>query len=455
MGFAPTDFRGAFRQSVSSPFIGRRTATGAGGSSLRRDLTKMRPIICHDCGLLLTAPSLPDGGVAACPRCGATLYRHRRDSIERALGLVVAALILFVVTHGSPFLTFRMEGLEQPSRLATGAVELYEQGLWPLAGLVFLVAILVPLIKLLSLAAVLTPLHRGRRPRWLAPLFRFCETLHPWAMMEVYLLGVFVAYVKLIDLATIDVGVGLFAFAALILVMVAIDSVLEPRDVWEEIRPSDHFPVPAAGPGRRLIGCHACALVSAVPAEPHGVATPCPRCGAALHHRKPDSIARTWALVLTSVILYVPANVFPMMTVISFGKGSPDTILSGVEELIAAGMWPLALLVFFASITVPLLKLLSLSFLLISVQRRSAWRRRDRTVLYRIIEGIGRWSMIDIFMISILVALVRLGSIATIEPGVAAIAFAGVVVITMIAAMVFDPRLIWDAAEERHERRQA
>jgi paraquat-inducible protein A len=172
----------------------------------------------------------------------------------------------------------------------------------------------------------------------------------------------------------------------------------------------------------------------------------CPRCGASLHDRKPDSIARSWALVIAALILYFPANFYPVMTVVSFGRGEPDTILGGVRHLIASGSWPLALLVFVASITVPVLKLLSLTVLLVTTQRRSRWRIRERTLLYRIIENVGRWSMIDIFMLSILVALVRLGSIASIEPGAGALSFAAVVVITMIAAMSFDPRLMWDGA---------
>jgi paraquat-inducible protein A len=135
------------------------------------------------------------------------------------------------------------------------------------------------------------------------------------------------------------------------------------------------------------------------------------------------------------------------MTVTSFGRGEPDTILSGVKVLIQAGMWPVALLVFFASITVPVLKIVALSYLLISVQFRSHWRPRDRTMLYRVVEAVGRWSMVDVFMISILVALVNLGAIASILPGPGAVAFASVVILTMISAMTFDPRLIWDAQE--------
>ena len=165
--------------------------------------------------------------------------------------------------------------------------------------------------------------------------------------------------------------------------------------------------------------------------------------------RDSNSISRTWALLIAAYILYVPANLLPVMTVISFGKGEADTILSGVEALIHAGMWPIALLVFFASIIVPVTKLLSLTYLLLSVHYKSQWRPRERTVLYRITEVIGRWSMIDIFMISILIALVKLEAVATIEPGMGAISFAAVVIITMFAAMGFDPRFIWDNMEEK------
>jgi paraquat-inducible protein A len=139
------------------------------------------------------------------------------------------------------------------------------------------------------------------------------------------------------------------------------------------------------------------------------------------------------------------------MTVTSFGKGTPDTIVSGVIELLHAGMWPIALLVFVASITVPVLKLVGLVYLLISVHRRSTWRLRDRTLLYRIVEGVGRWSMVDVFMIGILAALVALGNLATIAPGPGAIAFCAVVIITILAAMAFDPRLMWDISDEHND----
>lgn len=195
--------------------------------------------------------------------------------------------------------------------------------------------------------------------------------------------------------------------------------------------------------------CHDCALLVRAPAAgQHGH---CPRCGAPVHRRKVNSVARTWALTLTAAILYVPANVFPVMTVTSLGRSQADTIMSGVLYLLAHGMWPLAALIFFASVFVPLLKLIAIAFLLTSVQRAWAWRAVDRTRLYRLAEVIGRWSMVDIYVVTILVALVKLGNLASIEAGIGAIFFGGVVVITMLAAESFDPRLIWDAIEERDE----
>ena len=198
-----------------------------------------------------------------------------------------------------------------------------------------------------------------------------------------------------------------------------------------------------------LTSCHSCHLLCE--RGKHASGRLCPRCGAGLHDRKPNSIARTWALVLAAIVFYIPANLLPITIVISLGKAQSDTIMSGVIYFVHSGMWPIALVIFVASVFVPLLKLLILIFLLISVQRKSSWRQKDRTVLYRITEIIGRWSMVDIFVVTILVALVHLGGLATIHAGPGAIFFGAVVVITIFAAMSFDPRLIWDTEEVRHE----
>lgn len=196
---------------------------------------------------------------------------------------------------------------------------------------------------------------------------------------------------------------------------------------------------------QQMAGCHDCGLLVKLPRRGQGA--DCPRCHAPLHSRKVDSLRRGWALVAAAVVLYVPANLFPIMTTTSLGATRSDTILSGVMYLLQTE-WPLALVVFTASVMVPLLKLVILSYLLYSVQSGSRWRPVDRTRLYRITEGIGRWSMVDIYVVTILVALVRLGELASVDAEVGAVFFGAVVVLTMLAAQSFDPRLIWDRLDE-------
>ncbi len=406
------------------------------------------PIVaCHECGTVHRVHELQPGAGADCVACGATLYSRHRTGLERILALYVAAAILFVLANAFPFMTLNIEGRVQQAELFSSGLALWHADMAFLAVVVLAFAVLLPAVKIAAALWVLVPLYFGRRPPFAAWSIRLFDRLRPWAMMEVYLLGVMVAYVKLIDLAQIGLGPSLWAFVALILAMVAADAALDDQDLWEKIAPQATTALLPPPPGEQLAGCHDCGQVASIGIGDHHAR--CARCGSALHKRKPDSLTRTRALVLTAAILYVPANVFPVMTVIYFGRGQPDTIISGVIELLHAGMWPLSLLVFAASIMVPVLKLIGLSFLLISVQRGSVARLRDRTVLYRIIEQVGRWSMIDVFMIGILTALVSLGSIATIEPGIGAVCFAGVVIVTMLASMSFDPRLMWDVRDDK------
>jgi paraquat-inducible protein A len=203
---------------------------------------------------------------------------------------------------------------------------------------------------------------------------------------------------------------------------------------------------PATAKKFGLQSCHTCQLLLSVAEGAKG--QKCPRCGSAIHLRKPGGLSRTWALVLAALVLYIPANALPITITSALGTKQADTILSGVIYFLQTGSWEIAVVIFVASVFVPLAKLAILLFLLISVQYRSCWRPRDRTSLYRLTELVGRWSMVDIYVVTILVALVKLGAIATIEAGPAAIYFAAVVVITMIAAESFDPRLIWDVCKE-------
>jgi paraquat-inducible protein A len=347
-------------------------------------------------------------------------------------------------------MTVSTAGMQLSATLFSGPEGLHQHGVWELSAVVLFTTVAAPFLKLASMVYVLAGLRMQRPPRHLRTVFSWIEHLRPWSMIEVYLLGVFVAYVKLSSMVHIEIGVALYALGALMLTTVAADAVLDRQAVWEEMERRgipdanvDHAALALAKQRAGALACDTCGLVSL---RAEDVPSRCPRCGSHLHARKPDSIARTWALVIASVILYVPANIYPVLTVVQLGSGAPSTILGGVEELLAGGMWPLAALVFFASIMVPVLKLIGLTTLLVTTQAGWGGRLRDRTVLYRIVSAVGRWSMIDIFMESILVALVQFGSVVTIDPGYGAVAFASVVILTMFAAEGFDPRLMWDAA---------
>ena len=193
-----------------------------------------------------------------------------------------------------------------------------------------------------------------------------------------------------------------------------------------------------------ILACHVCGLLSF--ASPALRKSRCPRCGERLHDRKPQSLHRSLALLLAAAILYIPANALPIMHTSTLLYDEDDTILSGVVALWSSGSWPLSMLVFFVSILVPTLKLMTLSLLILSPHYRWRWRARERTQLYRLIEFVGRWSMLDVFVVALLVALVQLRGIAIIRAGPGAIAFAAVVVLTMYAAQAFDPRLMWRGA---------
>jgi len=206
---------------------------------------------------------------------------------------------------------------------------------------------------------------------------------------------------------------------------------------------------PATARHLGVVACHDCGLVCEdwLDASPHAG---CPRCGAPLHRRRPDSIARAWALLLAAVVFYIPANVLPVMYTRMLGEGSESTIMSGVLQFWQSGSYGIALVIFIASVAVPCTKFLVLGLLLVTAQRRSTWAMRERARLYRLVEMIGYWSMLDVLVVAIVAALVKFHALSDIEPRIGILFFGIVVILTMLSSMSFDPRLIWDG-ENPHE----
>jgi paraquat-inducible protein A len=433
-------------------------------------------LACHECDLLLRDPlpqhasgTLPPGLASAvevcCPRCGARIYRVARTGANHALALAIAACIVFLIANAFPIASIEAQGRHNDSTLLGAVHLLWQEDMAPIALLVLFTTVIVPAAELLVFVSVLLLLRLGRPLHTLRRLPRVLRlVLHarPWSMIEVFMLGVLVSLVKLAHVASLSAGIALWAYAALMVLMAALSSTVSMRALWAALRVRGAEPAPAAMPrpagGRHdsaaaggWASCHACGLLS--PAHAHAGNGDCPRCAAPLHLRKPESLRATTALLLAASLLFLPANMLPIMETGSLFGAQSDTILSGVAYLWQSGSWPLALLVFGASIAVPLFKLLMLGGLLLSVHLGWQGRRRSRTRLYRVLELVGRWSMLDIYVVTILSALVQIQSVATISVGPGAVAFGGVVVLTMLATLRFDPRLIWDtadAADHRH-----
>lgn len=411
-------------------------------------------VACRDCGQIYRAcGELSKRGSLRCRRCGATLWRAPSARLADPRALALTAAILLVLANSFPVFDIGVAGDHRSGAIANGAAALFGhgQGISAVGGLVALIAVAIPalnvaltLVTLVGIGARST--RAGRPPPGLARLWRWAIRLRPWSMLDVFLLGAVVAYTRLGQLAQVGVAMGGYALAAFVLVQVLVEQTLGRDRVWRMIDdPARYSPAP----GEPWTLCLDCDLVVGAQHTRGGNRRRCPRCGARLEPRRPGSIAVTAAFSIAGFVLYLPANLLPVLTITRLGRSEAYTIIGGVRDLAEAGLWPLALLVLVASIVVPLLKLAGLTWFLVAIRLRSALLLRQRTALHRFVDYLGRWSNIDVFVVAIATALVQFGTISAVEPGPGIASFAAVVVLTMIAAHTFDPRLMWDAAIAR------
>jgi paraquat-inducible protein A len=422
-------------------------------------------IACPDCDLKQSIPPLPPGGSARCARCRVTIARRPVDAIGRPLALTVAAAVVFLIANTAPLMGLSAVGREASTTIMGGALEMWNRGSEITAVFVAFCAVIAPGAFIAFMLAVLVASRRTPVPRWVGQSMRLAALVQPWSMSEVMLLGILVALIKIAHLATVIPGIGLYAVGVLVVLLAIVSMIFEPRAIWNRVVWADGTvpsPArPAVAPHERpgaarvrlpaLVSCTTCGLL-ARPAPP-GETGRCPRCGAVLAERRHFSIQTTWALVVAAAILFVPAMAFPVLVTTTFGSSEPSTILSGVVFLYEEGSWVLALIVLVASVVVPIGKLVALGYLMVTVQSGSARSNHDRTRLYRLVEIIGRWSMLDVFVVAFITALVQLDPLMSVSPGIGVVYFMAVVVLTMIAAHSFDPRLIWNpgaAARSAH-----
>lgn len=400
-------------------------------------IDKFHKTICTNCSLMQKTANLPPGHYAKCPRCGSILESKHKGAVNKALALTLTCLILFIPASLDPLLTLNILGETKSANLFTGVNELAKIGFPMVAVVVFLFSILMPFLKHTLFMYVLTGLYIQKPFPYSIQIFKAYTHIDIWAMQEVYLLGILVALTKIDSIANVKLEAGFYFFSALTIISIAASTAVSESEIWKKLEKISHK---KNSTQNNAVICATCKKINYIKDNKQK----CTRCNSLVGPRKDNAITKTWALLIAALIFYIPANVYPIMQYSKMEKTTYDTIISGVDALIQANLWPLALIVFVASILVPLAKIILLMFLLLSVQLNWKTFYFERTKIYVFVEIIGKWSMLDVFLISLMTAIVQLGIIASVEPGPALHYFTIVVILTLFAAMTFDPRLIWD-----------
>jgi paraquat-inducible protein A len=402
--------------------------------------THGRVLGCPDCGSHQRMPAPEPRASVRCVGCGGVLERTHGRSFRLALACSMGTLLLLIPANLAMFLRTDALGVSRSSHLASAAGAMLRDG-WPLlAAVVFLFVVVFPIVRFALLTIVLGALETGRRPRWLGRAFRYANRLQTWAMPDVFLIGLAVAYARLADSVAVQAGAGTLCFIAAGVLSLFVRATLDRQAVWERIAPT-RTPQPLA----EALECTDCEQL----VGRHRAGAPCPRCTNPIHARKPEAMSRTIALTLAALLLYIPANIYPLATLPINYKPTTYTVLEGVIELAHAKLWDLAILVFTASFLIPFLKLAGIAWCVASVLRRSDRHLVWKTRTYRVVEEIGRWSMVDPFVIGAFVPVMNYNSLVYGRAEPAAVPFTAVVILTIISAKTFDPRLMWDAARRR------
>ncbi|EJG2368960.1 paraquat-inducible protein A [Vibrio parahaemolyticus] len=411
-------------------------------------------ISCEECGLVVRIPEIEQGQKAQCPRCSHSLTKINAKPYQSVIAVSSACLIMLVLSISFPFMSFSVQGLSQEITLLHAAKMLAEfqnalLGALLLATVVVLPAIYVGLILFLHLEALKVRNHppSKKQQRMAKVLCRILFRVEPWLMVDVFLIGVLVSLIKIASLADIGMGSSFWAFCVYTILVVKCISMVDKSWLWGHFIPAIELPSVKEGDthhNHNHIGCHTCHQLNPIEDKKH---QRCVRCCSRLHEYNPsENLQKAWALLFASVIFYIPANLYPMMYTVSLGHSEGSTIMEGVILLWHLGSYPIAMVIFFASVFIPMAKMLALAWLYYNAQKAQYLPPEEsisRLKIYRLTEFIGRWSMIDIFVVAILVALVQLQNLMAIYPGPAALSFAAVVIFTMLSAMIFDSRLLW------------
>ncbi|MDU5781218.1 MAG: membrane integrity-associated transporter subunit PqiA [Pantoea sp.] len=401
-------------------------------------------MLCPQCDLMVKLPDVPQGSRASCPRCHSVLTANWPEPRKRPTGYALAALFMLLLANLFPFITMKVAGLSsQISLLEIPRVMVSED----YSSLATLFLAFVQAIPALCMLTIILLVNRIPMPVSLRlGLARILFQLRSWGMAEIFMAGVLVSFVKLMAYGDIGLETSFWPWCLFCLLQLRAFQCVDRRWLWEQIAPMPPLPhAPEKGVSGLEQGMRSCPCCTAILAADH---PDCPRCGVIAAPRRKHSLQWTLALLFTSLMIYIPANMLPIMVTETLGTPYPSNIMAGVILLWSDGSYPVALVIFIASIMVPSLKMLAIGWLCWNASGRGHRDSERMHLIYEIVEFVGRWSMIDVFVIAVLSALVRMGQLMNVYPATGALLFALVVILTMIAAMTFDPRLTWDRVRE-------
>ncbi|BDH46459.1 paraquat-inducible protein A [Salmonella enterica subsp. enterica serovar Choleraesuis] len=400
-------------------------------------------ILCPHCDLMVALPVLDSGHKAECPRCDTTLTTSWDALRQRPTAYALAALFMLLLANLFTFITMNVAGVSSQITLPRIPTIMVSDDYASLATFFML---FVQMIPAFCLVVILLLVNRVRMSEGLRRnLARVLFALKNWGMAEIFLAGVLVSFVKLMAYGDIGVGLSFTPWCLYCVLQLRAFQCVDRRWLWDDIEPAPALPktpvVGISGLGQNLRSCSCCtAILTADTRE-------CPRCHSHGYARRKNSLQWTLALLTTAIMLYLPANILPIMNTSFLGSNLGSTILAGVILLWSEGSYPIAMVIFIASIMVPTLKMVAIAWLCWDANSNKRIDSKRMHFIYEIVEFVGRWSMIDVFVIAVLSALVRMGALMNITPAIGAVLFASVVILTMIAAATFDPRLLWDRVE--------
>lgn len=394
---------------------------------------------CPQCDILFTLPALKSHQSARCPRCNARIRDGRDWSLTRLAAMAFAMLLLMPFAWSSPLLNIWLLGTRIDANVLQGIWQMTHQGDVITAAMVLFCVVGAPATLVVAIAYLWFGNILGMNLR---PVLLMLERLKEWVMLDIYLVGIAVASIKVKDFAFIQPDMGLFAFIILVLLSILTLIHLNVEQLWERYYPER--PAQRAHDGLKVcLGCH----FTGMPDERGR----CRRCHIPLRHRRRQSLQKTWAALIAAMVFLIPANLLPISVIYANGVRQEDTIMSGIISLADSNI-AVAAVVFIASILVPFTKVLVLLTLLLSIHFKCQQGLRTRILLLRFVTWIGRWSMLDLFVIALTMSLINRDQLLSFTMGPAAFYFGAAVILTILAVEWLDSRLLWDAHESGNAR---